>query len=205
MDITKTGFEIKGLNTEMEAKYEGVGQEINQFGQAKTQTVTDRNSADWALMKLGELESQDKNDGALAAAKIREWEDWLADQEAKRAKFRDYLEHELMAFGANERAKDPKFKFSTPNGKITFRKSKAAPQWEDDAAVLDFIKSNWSLEEAEKVISVKESFNKSEVKKYLKVVGDKVVDDDGQIVPGVGVKPASETISIKPTTEANNA
>lgn len=198
-------LEIKGLNGELEEKYDDVMNEINQFGQAQTHLVTDRDSADWALMMLGELESQDEDDETLAAAKINQWRDWLADQQAKREKSREYFEHELMAFGANERAKDPKFKLETPNGKITFRKAKAAPQWEDDQAVLDFIKANWSPDELKKVIAIKESFNKTEAKKHLKVVGDKVVDDDGQIVPGVGVKPATEAISIKPTVEGDHA
>ena len=91
---------------------------------------------------------------------------------------------------------DPKQKtISTPYGKSKTRKSKEAPDKANEELLLDYVIQNDLAE------FIKNSVKWADLKKTLKIVqiGDEkvVVDGDGQIVPGVTVKPESISYSVE--------
>ena len=188
------------LNPALEEEYSKALDEIKQFGEAQTHTVHDLGSATWAMRKLGELNKEDAEARKVVQANIDQLNEWLQHSLEARQSRRNYLEHEVLAYVANNRKHDPKFKLDTPYGKVSFTvKRKATPAISDETQVLNFIKSNWNKSEQTQVIKRTEKILVSELKKQVTVAGDKVIDEDGQPIPGMHVDPAgTETPHIKP-------
>ena len=92
----------------------------------------------------------------------------------------------LSAYYIQERAKNKRFKLSTPYGKVTIRKSK---KWNyDDEVVKEYIKA-----ENLPYIRVKEELDKTSLKKEFK---DGINPITGEIVPGITIE-ETESITIK--------
>lgn len=178
-------------------KLQLIQQEVAQFGVARTQIVHDLGSADWALAKLRELNRQQKEDEELVKEKVAEYQEWLEKQNKSRDGFRGLLEHDLTAYTSTERAKNPKYRLSTPNGVVSYTHHKAAVSWADEKATLDWLEKQQD-ESLKPALKLKPSLNKTAFKKMLKLVDDKAVTENGEVVPGVGVKPEHDTINIKP-------
>lgn len=177
-----------------ESRLELIKSEIEEFGQAKEHYVTDETSAGWAFRKLEQLKREDKKDqeqikDTLDAAK--QATDWLEYRRVKRQKDHDFFERELLVFQENQRVHDPKYKLDTPFGKLVSQTShRDNPKMSDPTQVLNFVKDNWTPEMQDKVITRTEKVTITNIKKLVKVAGDKVVDDDGQVIPGMFVEPA---------------
>ena len=147
--------------------------------------VTDLQSATWVLRKLRALNKKVDEINAVAVEEITRINEW-AEKEV-RALDKAYFEDLLTAYYLEERAKDKKFKLSTPFGGLTTRKSKKYI-YEDEQAIIDYCNTN----EID-VIRVKEELDKASFKKLCK---DGVNQETGEIVPGVRVE-VVENISIK--------
>lgn len=179
-----------------------IGQEIEQNGHAVTRFVTDDDKADWAFKQLSQLAAEHKHDQDYVDHNIQPYLDWLAKRDDKRESFQDFLQLDLMTYALNKRRDDPKYKLNLPHGKGTFRRAKAKPVVKDDKALLSWIVSNWPAERAKDAI--KQEPRKSVLNKYMTPVGDKVVDDNGQIVDGMGVDAGHDSVTLKPLEEDNN-
>lgn len=157
-------------------------------------TVTDASSADWALMKLGEIERLEAQNKQLANNNINRIRDWLDKQNAKTEDSKNYFNQLLTDYIFEEKAKNPKFKLTTPNGKLSTRKSQ--PKWEyNDNTLIESLKANDETD----FIKLKESIDKSGLKKVAMVKDGKVYSPNGVALEGVVVSPASETAVIKTT------
>jgi 2-hydroxy-3-keto-5-methylthiopentenyl-1-phosphate phosphatase len=91
---------------------------------------------------------------------------------------------------------DPKAKtISTPYGKSKSRKTKEAPEKENEAEILQHVIENGMDD------YIKNSLKWADFKKAVKIVeisGEKVViDENGAIVPGMTVKPESISYSVE--------
>ena len=142
--------------------------------------------ATWAFKKLRAIENKEaeiKDTADKEIEVIANWRDKELDQYSKDKEYFNYL---LQEYFKAEKAKDKKFKLSTPYGKVTSRK---ASKWVYKEDVLkDYIRAN-DLP----FIRVKEEIDKAGLKKYFK---DGLNHETGEVIPGVIIE-EEETISVK--------
>ncbi|WP_144528760.1 host-nuclease inhibitor Gam family protein [Peribacillus simplex] len=158
--------------------------------------ITDINSLNWAFRKLTALKSKEKEIKQLAnveRVRIAEWEKGELSSINNSTSFFESL---ITLYHAKQLAEDPKAKtISTPYGKSKTRKSKETPEKANEEIILQYVIEN-EMDEF-----IKNSVKWADLKKSLKIVeisGEKlVVDENGQIVPGVTVKPESITYSVE--------
>ncbi len=158
--------------------------------------ITDMNGLNWAFRKITALKAQQKEITTLANVerdRITEWEKSELNPIHNSILF---FETHIQRYHAEQLAVDPKQKtISTPYGKSKTRKSSEAPEQKDKAQVLQYAIEN------EMDDCLKTEVKWADLKKKIKIVeisGEKViVDEDGQIVPGVTVKPESISYSVE--------
>ena len=126
--------------------------------------------ATWAFRKLRAIENKEADIKAISEeemARITSWRDAeLKQYEADKQYFSFLLEE----YYKNEKAKDKKFKLSTPYGKVTARKS-SKWNYENEEALVKYLKDN-----KPELVRVKEEVNKTELKKVFKNGVDKETD-----------------------------
>lgn len=143
--------------------------------------------ATWAFRKLRAIENKETEIKSIAEEEINRVNDWKEKELEQYAKDKEYFSYLLEEYYRAEKAKDKKFKLSTPYGKVTARKSN---KWiyEDEERLLEFLKGIYSS-----CIRVKEEINKTEVKKLFK---DGVNAETGEILPFVRIE-EEESIYVK--------
>ena len=149
--------------------------------------VTDLSSATWCFRKLRAIEAKKAEIEETAAKEIEHIEKWKEEQLKQYASDTEFFEGAVSAYFVEERAKDKKFKLSTPYGKVTSRKTK---KWlyEDEEELKAYIKEN-DID----AIRIKEEIDKTSLKKICK---DGVNQDTGELLPGVRIE-ETETITVK--------
>ena len=149
--------------------------------------VNDLSSATWCFRKLRALEAKKAEIEEVAAKEIEYIEKWKEEQLKQYASDTEFFEGAISAYFVEERAKDKKFKLSTPYGKVTSRKAK---KWlyEDEEELKAYIKEN-DID----AIRIKEEIDKTSLKKICK---DGVNQDTGELLPGVRIE-ETETITVK--------
>ena len=150
-------------------------------------SINDLAGATWAFRKLRAIEEKQKEITAIATEEKQRVEEWLSKETKSLNDDKAYFEGLLSAYYIEERAKDKKFKLSTPYGKVTSRKTEKYI-YEDEQAIMDYCNMN-ELD----VIRVKEELDKSAFKKICK---GGVNQETGEVVPGVRVETV-ESISVK--------
>jgi len=158
--------------------------------------ITDINSLNWAFRKLAALKSKEKEIKQLANVERDRIAEWEKGELSSITNSVNFFESLVTAYHAKQLAEDPKAKtISTPYGKAKSRKSKEQPEKQNEDQILQYVFEN-ELDEF-----IKSSVNWAELKKSLKIVeisGEKVVvDENGQLVPGVTVKPESISFSVE--------
>ena len=143
--------------------------------------------ATWAFRKLRAIEAKKAEIKAIAdeeKVRIDLWE----QQEIKQYEAdKEYFEGLLSAYYVEERAKDKKFKLSTPYGKVSSRKTS---KWiyEDEEEIKQYVKEN-DID----AIRIKEELDKTSLKKICK---DGVNQETGELLPGLRIE-ETESISVK--------
>lgn len=152
--------------------------------------------ADWALYKLREVNNTIKQNKKLADENHERVDKWLEHENAKANNSKEYFESLLQEYFANEKAKNPNFKFSSPNGTLSSRKQQDNWIYEENK-LID------ALKDTEFVTSVpkleKGLFKKSAKKGLdgLSVVGNKVVNTNtGEVIDGVQIQEQPDKIVI---------
>jgi hypothetical protein len=158
--------------------------------------ITDLNSLNWAFRKLTALKSKEKEIKQLANVERDRIAEWEKGELTSVTGSIGFFEGLIQLYHANQIAQDPKVKtISTPYGKSKTRKSGEAPEKQDEEKILQYVIEN-ELDEF-----IKNSVKWADLKKSLKIVeisGEKVVvDENGQVVPGVTVKPESISYSVE--------
>ncbi|MFD9627885.1 host-nuclease inhibitor Gam family protein [Peribacillus muralis] len=158
--------------------------------------ITDINSLNWAFRKLTALKSKEKEIKQLANVERDRIAEWEKGELSSVTNSTSFFESLITLYHAQQLAEDPKAKtISTPYGKSKTRKSKEAPDKADEEVILQYVIEN-EMDEF-----IKNSVKWADLKKSLKIVeisGEKVVvDENGQIVPGVIVKPESISYSVE--------
>ena len=152
-------------------------------------------AANWAFRKLAAIEKKRKEINDLANKEIERIKAWQEQEERGLDSSKEFFEGLLTEYFAREREKDPKFKISTPYGKVSARKQQ--PQWNYDEDKL----VKWLKENNQDLIRIKYEPDKNEIKKTYKIVGTNVVTGDGEIVEGITVEERPEKITIKVVEE----
>ncbi|CUQ09672.1 phage protein [Clostridium paraputrificum] len=143
--------------------------------------------ATWAFRKLRAIENKEADIKAIAEEEIARITAWR-DAELKQYEGdKQYFSFLLEEYYKNEKAKDKKFKLSTPYGKVTARKSNKW-NYENEEALVKYLKDN-----KPELVRVKEEVNKTELKKVFK---DGVDKETGEILPFVTIE-ETETITVK--------
>ena len=154
-------------------------------------TVQDLDSANWAFRKLAAIERKRNEIKELANKEIERIRQWQEQEEKGLNNSKEFFEGLLTEYFVRQKEVDPKFKLSTPYGKVSSRKQQ--PKWNyEDEKVL-----NWLKENDKELIRVKYEPDKREIKKKYEVVGNTVVTEDGEIVEGITVEERPDSINIK--------
>ena len=144
--------------------------------------VSDLQGATWCFRKLRAIEEKIEEVTSVAAIEIDRVTAWLAGEtkslEEDKALLNDYY--------VKERAKDRKFKLSTPYGKVTSRKIK---KWTyDEEVVKAYVK-----DEELPFIRIKEELDKAAIKKTFK---DGINTETGEYIPGITIEEI-DSITVK--------
>lgn len=163
------------------------------MGQEEKFKLKDLGGANWALRKIAAYKKKQTQIKELAAEelyRINCWQDRELDSIYKSI---EYFEGLLAEYLIEQRQTDPKFKISTPYGKVSTRKQQ--PKWEyQDEIVLEYLKSI----EMKELIRVKEELNKADLKKTVTVEGNKVILQ-GVELPGISIleQPDKVVVSVE--------
>lgn len=149
--------------------------------------VTNLQSATWVLRKLRALNKKIDEINAVAVEEITRINDWAEKEVKELNSDKAYFEGLLTAYYIEERAKDKKFKLSTPHGQLTSKKT-TKYIYENEKEVINYCNQN----EIE-AIRVKEELDKTAFKKLCR---NGINQETGEIVPGVRVE-SIKSISIK--------
>lgn len=142
--------------------------------------------ATWAFRKLRAIENKEVEIKAIAEEEINRVNAWKEKELDQYAKDKEYFSYLLEEFYRVEKAKDKKFKLSTPYGKVSSRKT---AKWEyEEGTLKDYIRSN-DLP----FIKVKEEIDKAGLKKCFK---DGINTETGEVIPGIKIE-EFESISVK--------
>jgi hypothetical protein len=158
--------------------------------------ITDINSLNWAFRKLSALKSKEKEIKQLGDVERERIAQWERSELSTITSSLEFFENMIAVYHANQLAQDPKTKtISTPYGKSKSRKSKEAPEKENEDAILQHVIENGMDD------YIKNSLKWDDFKKAVNIVeisGEKVVvDENGQLVPGMTVKPESISYSVE--------
>ncbi|HFU7087182.1 TPA: host-nuclease inhibitor Gam family protein [Bacillus cereus] len=171
--------------------------EVDQLQDAEQQfEVTDINQLNWAFRKISALKAQEKQITTLANDERERITEWEKNELKPIHNSISFFETHIRRYHMEQLAEDPKQKtISTPYGKSKTRKSKEAPEQKNKHDLLQYAIEN-ELDDC-----IKNEVSWTDLKKKLKIVeisGEKVVvDENGQIVPGVTVKPESISYSVE--------
>ena len=118
---------------------------------------------------------------ALAEDRKASIDQWKAEQIQKRQDVIDSLTNQLQVYAEDRLAKSKKKSVSLPSGKFGFRKQPAKIE-HDDVTLLVYAKAS-----NPEYVNVKESLDWAGLKKSCSVDGTRMVDANGEILPGVTV------------------
>lgn len=148
--------------------------------------VENLEGATWVFRKLRAIEDKEAEIKAVADKEIEVITSWRDKELEQYAKDKEYFSYLLEEFYKGEKAKDKKFKLSTPYGKVTSRKT---AKWEyEEETLKDYIRAN-DLP----FIRVKEEIDKAGLKKCFK---DGINQETGEVIPGVKIEEV-ESIAVK--------
>lgn len=151
-------------------------------------TISDLKGSIWAFERLKELQDK-KNEvisigNGLIAEKTERIKKWVEDESKPIDNQIEYFKFKLLEYYNGERENNPKFKLTTPYGKVATRTAKRWNYQED--VLLEYLKEN-----EPELVRVKEEVNKADLKKKYP---EGINDSTGEILPGVDIQ-------IETTTE----
>ena len=154
-------------------------------------TINDLGSANWAFRKLSATEQKRKEIKELANKEIERIREWQEQETKGLDNSKEFFEGLLVKYFARQKEVDPKFKLSTPYGKVATRKQQ--PKWVyDDEKIIEWLRTN-----DPELIRIKEEPSKEDIKKKYTIVGNNVVTENGEIVEGITIEERPESITIK--------
>lgn len=155
--------------------------------------IDDKEKALWALRKLKALQSKVEEVNSIAQSEIERIQKWQQSQIRSNQDTISYFESLLIQYYKENKAKNEKFTFTSPYGKITQRKQQPKYVYQDEEVILKSLKE---LNHTD-CIKIKETLDKDSLKSKFKVIDGTLVDEDGCIIEGVEVMEQDVKIGIK--------
>jgi tRNA G10 N-methylase Trm11 len=161
--------------------------------------IKDLNGLNWVLRKMNAANAKLNEIKSLAEAERERINTWEQKESASLVSEISFFEQKVIEYHAHVLTIDSEQKsIVTPYGKVRSITNEAQPQKVDDEAIFDYVVMN-ELPFVE--VNTTRKLRWAELKKTLKVIqqGDEqvVVDQDGQVVPGVTVKPRTTTFKVE--------
>ncbi|MFZ1363075.1 MAG: host-nuclease inhibitor Gam family protein [Candidatus Nanopelagicales bacterium] len=151
--------------------------------------------AEWAFEKYAHYQGRENEIDALADAKIALINDWRQAEKKKLTGHTEFFASHLTRYAQMKRAADPKIKtLSLPSGKVAMRAVAPTVQVDDKEQLIKWCDENDRQDLYDRKIIDQPKV--AELKKLELGDGDFVVDEDGQTVPGVTVKPGYLSFKI---------
>lgn len=146
----------------------------------------------WALRKLAAIKAKENEVRRLADAERQRIAEWEQKELAALERDRSFFEGLVQEYALTQREADPKWKASTPYGRVSFRRQPAKWQY-DDQKLLEYLKASGRTE----FVRIKEEVNKADLKRALKVQDGRAIDPEtGEIVPGIVIEEQPEKLVI---------
>lgn len=163
--------------------------------------ITDVGSLHWTFRTMRELQGEIAKKEDLAQVEYDRLEEekklvdeWLDNDTKAFRQSLEKFEHLVTIYHMEELERDEGQKtLSSPFGKTSSITSQPQPEKGDEVELLQYAKDNKLTE----LIKVEESVRWGDLKKTLKVVGNNVVDSNGEIVKGTKVKPKNTTFKVE--------
>ena len=146
--------------------------------------ITDAVTADWALDKIREAKAEYSQKEMIVKEKIRQLQEWLEKEREKRDRTVNFFTAKLQEYfeTAPKRKTKTQEVLELPTG--TLRRKYPAPEFvRDDEKLLNWLKERGMSE----YVKIKETPDWANFKKTIRVTGEQVVDENGEIVDGVRV------------------
>ena len=155
--------------------------------------VIDLDSSNWVFRKLAIIKTKEDEINELAKKEIERINKWKEEELKKTENNKSYLEGLLVEYFITQRQVDPKFKLSTPFGKVTSRKQQPSYEY-DTEKFIEWAEENEHID----LIRIKKEVDKKATKEAFKVNGNQLVDETtGLIVEGVTVSERPDSVTIK--------
>ena len=150
----------------------------------------------WAFRKLKAYKAKEREIEEVANAERERIDAWEKKEKKKIQDSIEYFESLIYEYHMEQLTKDPKAKtLSTPYGKSKARTNKPKPEKVDENAILKHVLEN-RMEEF-----IKPTLKWGDFKKSLQIVEHEgklvAVDENGQIVEGIVVKPEETTFKVE--------
>lgn len=157
-------------------------------------SIKDLDSLNWTFRKLAALEMKRREFEALAKKEYERIKAWEEKMLKGIDEHKEFLTMHIEEYARKQRAADPKWKVSTPYGKVTFRKQQ--PKWNyDEQKALESIESIG----LDKFIRTKKELDKAALKASVVVREDgRVVDTEtGLFIDGITVTEQPEALKVE--------
>ena len=155
--------------------------------------VHDLSSATWVMRKLRDFDDQDAEVKQVAKEQIEDIEKWQQKELEKNESSREYMEGLLSDYLHDMRQTDPKARISTPYGTVSTRKQREGVNWPNDKKLVQSL-SDQGLTQ---YLKPNPKPDKTAIKKDFHFVGDHFISNDGMILEGPTIKPATEKTTFK--------
>lgn len=157
--------------------------------------IRDISALNWALRKLAALDRQEAEINELARQEVERIEEWRKKRLESVARSREYLTFLIEEYAREQRALDPKWKASTPYGRVSFRRQQPKWHWKDDQVLVDWLERAGYTD----MVRVKKEPEKAVLKKRFSLADDgRVIDPEtGEVVPGVVVEEQGEKLVVE--------
>lgn len=149
--------------------------------------VVDLETATWAFKKLRAIAAKEVEVKDIAEKEMEPVIKWRDEELARYSKEKEYLNYLIEEYYRAEKAKDKKFKLSTPYGKAA-SSTRDTYFYDDEDSIINYCDEN-NIE----AIKTKKTLDKTTFKKLCP---GGINEETGEIIPGVRVEKVT-SVSIK--------
>lgn len=166
--------------------------------QKKSFTIEDDGKANWALQIIAKHQEEQTRLTLIADAEIDRIIAWR-DEQVRIAENREsFLQSQLEGYLRKlHQSGYEKASYKLPNGVIKRVTGRTSINITDPDLLL-----KWAKENDPKLIEVKESVTKTNLQPFVKT--DKLITEDGEIIPGAEVNPAEDKYKAVPNMKTTN-
>ena len=162
------------------------------IGEKEAFKIDNDSSAEWALRKISQIEQKYLRAAELCQTEIEFYQSAKLEAAKQRDNEKGYFLSQLAMYFETLPYKTTKTQstYSFPSGKL-IKKLEKQELKKDDAVLIKTL-------EGTEFVENKPSLKWGEFKKTLTIIGDKVIDDNGEVVEGISIviKPASFDVEV---------